>query len=97
MGVVDLLGPAVDPKYSKLEIEVEADVDHEVHFSLEELLREIFQFILSILNPLQPLRLPEVRSQGFDDHGGIELHIFGEFGGDEDSCAGVHVSIEIVE
>lgn len=37
MRVADLLGPTVQPKYSKLKVKVEADVDHQVYLCLEEL------------------------------------------------------------
>ena len=67
MRVSNNTGPLLQPEEGKFDVKIEADVDHDVHFSLEKSSTELFQLELFFLILLPYLRytlpLPQQRSQ----------------------------------
>lgn len=98
MGVSYTSAPFLQPKKTKLNVKVEAYVDHEVDFGLEESLGEHLQlglfFLILFIWLADPALLSQDYPQRLEDVDWVELNVFGELGCNKYGCARIHEAVE---
>jgi hypothetical protein len=88
--------PLFQPIEGYFDIQIEADADHNLNFSLDHLLQQAIDFLCRIfLCCIHFLLLSEDIAHGLDDVDGV-LAVFCEFGCDEDGGAAEEGTVEVV-